>query len=157
MLRPRARIGPAGLGPKVVSLAGHHDVFQCRLKQEIQSRQLLVLDWRDIGYSTTLLMRVDECWALFIYTRFMLVDGNVTRRLAVYSFHLRHPLLFFFFPWNFNSALLFLKFYHSSVNILLNILCMNIQIFYHVMSRACENYWKFCYCHINCFHYAWSQ
>ena len=31
--RPRARIGPIGLGPKVVSLAGHHDVFQCRLKQ----------------------------------------------------------------------------------------------------------------------------
>ena len=26
-------IGLAGLGPKVVSLAGHHDVFQCRLKQ----------------------------------------------------------------------------------------------------------------------------
>ena len=31
--RPRARIGLAGLGPKVVSLAGHHDVFLCRLKQ----------------------------------------------------------------------------------------------------------------------------
>ena len=33
MQRPRARIGLAGLGPKVVSLAGHHDVFLCRLKQ----------------------------------------------------------------------------------------------------------------------------
>ena len=31
--RPRARIGLAGLGPKVVCLSGHHDVFQCRLKQ----------------------------------------------------------------------------------------------------------------------------
>ena len=31
--RPRARIGLAGLGPKVVSLAGHDDVFLCRLKQ----------------------------------------------------------------------------------------------------------------------------
>ena len=36
--RSRARIGPAGLGPSVVGLAGHDDVFLCRLKQEIQSR-----------------------------------------------------------------------------------------------------------------------
>ena len=32
-----------------------------------------------------------------------------------------------------------------------------LNFIHHVMSRACENYWKFCYCHINCFHYAWSQ
>ena len=31
--RTRVRIGLAGLGPKVVCLSGHHDVFQCRLKQ----------------------------------------------------------------------------------------------------------------------------
>ena len=36
--RSRVRIGLAGLGPRVVGLAGHDDVFLCRLKQEIQSR-----------------------------------------------------------------------------------------------------------------------
>ena len=36
--RSRVRIGLAGLGPSVVGLAGHDDVFLCRLKQEIQSR-----------------------------------------------------------------------------------------------------------------------
>ena len=92
-------------------------------------------------------MRVDECWALFIYTRFMLVDGNVTRRsvwiwapfiVSIYvipsSFLL--PLKFQFIPT-------LLEIFHSSVNILLNILCMNIQIFTmlcpgHV--KICENF-----------------
>ena len=32
-MRTRVEVGLAGLGPKVVSLAGHHDVFLCRLKQ----------------------------------------------------------------------------------------------------------------------------
>ena len=110
-IRPRVWIGLAGLGPKVVCSAGHHGVFSVQVKTRRYSQG-------NYWYQTEVTLdTAQHCWCgstnvgRFLFTRaFMLVDGNVTRRLAVYSFHLRHPLFFFFFPWNFNSSLLFLKF-----------------------------------------------
>ena len=86
----------------------------------------MVTDWWDSGYSTQLLTRVDDCLAqLFIYTRFMKIG------LAMFMAW-RHPsLLFpsFLLPLKFQSIPTLLEIFYLSVNILLNILCMNIQIF----------------------------
>ena len=74
-------------------------------------------------YQTGVLLDIAQhCWrgstivGRFLFARassYIRVDGNKALGLnlgAVYSFHLRHPLFFFFFPWNSNSSLLFLKF-----------------------------------------------
>ena len=82
-------------------------------------------------------MRVDDCLAqLFIYTRFVKLG------LAIFMAW-RHPsLLFpsFLLPLKFQSIPTLLEIFYFAVNILLNILCINIQI----STLLCPGHVKIC-------------
>ena len=139
--------------------------------------------------NTTLVGAVCRMFGANMYARIRVVHALDALGYVICLWRYAIPSFFFllfFFPWNFNSSLLFLKFsIHQSTYYSIfcawmsKILYMKLPytswnfqfISQHITKYFVHEYLKFYtryyvqgmwkllnfYCHINCFHYAWRQ